>query len=159
MDWYHGHTQKLSQMFGLQPTTIECNDSFQFGKGKPQVAVHRAYIPAGLSGMRCLLLGTAVLDAKVPLLGSHSLLQDLEAIINLPEKKIHLLRLKVSLPLFLVSGHLAIDIDDFHKKFFLETMTVGKNLMMPVFGRTPILIAFFHVFFMLEAITTTTSTC
>lgn len=113
MDWYHGHTQKLSQMFGLQPTTIECNDSFQFGKGKPQVAVHRAYIPAGLSGMRCFLLGTAVLDAKVPLLGSHSLLQDLEAIINLPEKKIHLLRLKVSLPLILVSGHLAIDIDDF----------------------------------------------
>ena len=23
MDWYHGHTQKLSQMFGLQPTTID----------------------------------------------------------------------------------------------------------------------------------------
>ena len=159
MDWYQGHIEKLSSEHGLQPITIACDDSFQFGKGKPQVANYRSYIPTGVSGMRCFLLGTAVLDAKIPLLGSHSLLQDLEAIINLPEKKIHLLRLKVTLPLVLVSGHLAIEIDEFPKDVPPEVNHVGRSLKMKVFGRNQIQTVFSHGFFMLEAVKTTTSIC
>ena len=137
MDWYQGHIEKLSSEHGLQPITIACDDSFQFGKGKPQVANYRSYIPTGVSGMRCFLLGTAVLDAKIPLLGSHSLLQELEAIINLPEKKIHLLRLKVTLPLVLVSGHLAIEIDEFPKDVPPRSQPCWKEFEDESFWKKP----------------------
>ena len=114
MDWYHGHIRKLSQMFGLQPTTIDCNDSFQFGKGKPQVAVYRAYIPTGVSGMRCFVLGTAVLDAKVPLLGS------LEAIINLPGRRATYCDSRLPFLWCWFRDTLRLTLMIFLKKFFLE---------------------------------------
>lgn len=111
-DWYDQHIQLLRQ-HDLHPTTIPCDDLFQFGKGEPLQARFRSYMPAGVGYMRSFLVGAAVVDAQVPLLGSHSLFEELQAIIDLPEKKIHLKRLNMSLPLVLVSGHLTICIDEF----------------------------------------------
>ena len=110
--WYQHHVQAL-QHHGLQPHTMSCDDLFQFGKGEPLSARFRSYMPAGLGYMQCLLLGVAVVDAQVPLLGSHNLLEELQAIIDLPEKKIHMRKINVSLPLMLVSGHLTMSIDHF----------------------------------------------
>lgn len=111
-EWYEQHVKQLHQ-HGLEPHTVSCDDLFQFGKGEPLTARFRSYMPAGVDHHTCFLLGTAVVDAAVPLLGSHSLLEELQAIIDLPEKKIHMRRLHISLPLVLVSGHLTICIDQF----------------------------------------------
>ena len=98
---------------GLKPHNIQCDDLFQFGKGDPLPAKFRSYWPTGVGhSEKCFLLGAAVVDAQV-LIRSHNILEELQAIIDLPEKKVHLQKLNVSLPLVLISGHLTICIDRF----------------------------------------------
>ena len=56
-------------MYDLETIKV---DFFQFGKGYPVLADHRAYVPAVLDDGSSFFFGTGVLDAGVLLLASNS---------------------------------------------------------------------------------------
>ena len=113
--WYEQHVSELLNK-KLKPKEIKCADVFQFGKGKPVQAECRAYLPAGFDGKVTALIGTGVLQAQVPLLGSHELLDQLGCVISLPERVVHLSSLGVTVDIHKIGGHLAIRLWDFPKK-------------------------------------------
>ena len=113
-DW-HEQNARMLRKHGLQVHKVPCTDMFQFGKGEPLTAKFRSYVPAGVAYDNCFLLGVAIVDAEVPLLGSHQLLDELGAIIDIPQKMLHLQTLNVSLPLEKIAGHLTVCIDQFPK--------------------------------------------
>lgn len=99
--WFQAHDDHLRKFFSLSSHQVV------------STAESRAYIPVGVGHQRVFLLGAAVLDAHIPLLGSHQLLEDLQAIISLPDKTLRSQRLEVTLPIDVVSGHLVVDIFQF----------------------------------------------
>lgn len=113
--WYEQHVSELLNM-KMKPKEIKCADVFQFGKGKPVQAECRAYLPVGFNGKVTALIGTGVLQAQVPLLGSHELLDQLGCIIDLPKRVVHLTSLDVVVDIHKIGGHLAIYLWDFPKK-------------------------------------------
>ena len=125
-DWHEQHARMLRE-HGLQVHKVPCNDVFQFGKGEPLTAKFRSYIPTGMAYDKCFLLGVAVVDADVPLLGSHQLLDELGAIIDVPRKMIYLQTLDVSLPLVKIAGHLTVCIDQFPKDINKQTKLLSHE--------------------------------
>ena len=113
--WYEQHVSELLNM-KMKPKEIKCADVFQFGKGKPVQAECRAYLPAGFNGKVTALIGAGVLQAQVPLLGSHELLDQLGCVIDLPKRVVHLTSLDVVVDIHKIGGHLAIYLWDFPKK-------------------------------------------
>ena len=113
--WYEQHVSELL-IKKMKPKEIICADIFQFGKGKPVQAECRAYLPVGFNGKVTALIGTGVLQAQVPLLGSNELLDQLGCVIDLPKRVVHLTNLDVTVDIHKIGGHLAIHLWDFPKK-------------------------------------------
>ena len=130
-EWFRAHDSRLQSQFKLSSHAVVCKDVFQFGKGNPLTAQRRAYIPVGFGHQCVFLLGAAVLDANIPLLGSHKLLEELQAIIDMPKKTLRCQRLQVSLPIEVVSGHLVIDIAQFPQHVKPHLLSQWKQLSHP----------------------------
>ena len=75
--WYHAHTKQLSKKYQLMSKEISCEDVFQFGKGSPQTAEFRSYLPFCIDGPQPFLLAAAVLKTGIPLWGQVSYFNDL----------------------------------------------------------------------------------
>ena len=135
--WFQSHDALLKKDFKILSHEVVCKDVFQFGKGNPLTADCRAYIPVGVGHQNVFLLGAAVLDAHVPLLGSHQLLEELQAIINLPDKTIFCKRLQVTLPIDVVSGHLVVDIMQFPRHVNVCKLHEWQLLSKPEVWKQP----------------------
>ena len=112
--WEESHDRWLRE-HRLRPHHISCSDAFQFGRGDPLKAARRTYIPAGIGGTN-MIFGAGVVDAKVPLLASNKLLDQLGMILDLPRDLVSFEKLSVTVPLHRVSGHLAVCITDFNAR-------------------------------------------
>ena len=135
--WYHAHTKQLSKKYQLMPKEISCEDVFQFGKGSPQTAEFRSYLPSCVDGQKPFLLAAAVLQTGIPLLGSSKLLQRLGTILNMPEGLIHLRAIDFTMPLLKHNVHLVVDIMQFPKD--AKTIwDVGRSFQHLIFGMTRI---------------------
>ena len=133
--WYQEHVNLLSKKFKLMPKEIPCDDVFQFGKGAPQTAEFRSYLPTCLDEQRPFLLATAVLKTGIPLLGSNKLLQRLGTILNMPDGLIHFRLLDITMPLLKHNGHLVVDIMKFPKD--AHYMPRWKKLSNPELWHEP----------------------
>ena len=133
--WYHEHTNMLTKKFKLTPKEISCDDVFQFGKGAPQTAEFRSYLPTCLDEQQPFLLATAVLKTGIPLLGSSKLLQRLGTILNMPDGLIHFRTLGCTMPLLKHNGHLVVDIMKFPKD--VQHLACWKKLSNPELWHEP----------------------
>ena len=133
--WYHEHTNMLTKKFKLMPKEISCDDVFQFGKGAPQTAEFRSYLPTCLDEQHPFLLATAVLKTGIPLLGSSKLLQRLGTILNMPDGLIHFRTLGFTMPLLKHNGHLVVDIMKFPKD--AQHLACWKKLSNPDLWHEP----------------------
>ena len=97
--------------FKMKCTEIPINDIFQFGKGDPTTSTTRAYLPC-IVGNTPFLIGTAILPENIPMLGSHSLLKALDAVIDFPKQSIFLGKINAQVRLRLVGGHVCMDLFD-----------------------------------------------
>ena len=111
LHWEKSHDHQL-QKRGLNAHRVPCTDSFQFGSGDPLKAARRSYLPVGL-GHHNLIFGVGVVSAKIPLLASNRLLDQLGMILDLPRNLVHFEGLHVTVPLLRIGGHLAVCITDF----------------------------------------------
>ncbi|CAE7665208.1 GIP [Symbiodinium sp. CCMP2592] len=110
MLWEKEHGQELRK-HGLCSYQVPCTDAFQFGSGGPLKAARRSYLPIGLGGTN-LIVGAGAVDAKVPLLASNRLLDQLGMVLDLPRDLV-CFETSVTVPLYRISGHLAVRITDF----------------------------------------------
>ncbi|CAE7284877.1 GIP, partial [Symbiodinium necroappetens] len=111
VDWERSHDRQLKK-HGLGSHQVSCTDSFQFGSGDPLKAARRNYLPVGLGGTN-LILGVGVVTAKIPLLASNKLLDQLGMILDLPRNRVCFEKLSVTVPLLRIGGHLTVCITDF----------------------------------------------
>ncbi|CAE7938955.1 GIP [Symbiodinium necroappetens] len=111
VDWERSHDRQLKK-HGLSSHQVSCTDSFQFGSGDPLKAAGRTYLPVGLGGTN-LIFGVGVVTAKLPLLGSNKLLDQLGMILDLPRNRVCFEKLSVTVPLLRIGGHLTVCITDF----------------------------------------------
>ena len=107
--WLQEH-QDLLGTYDIQPVKVDCKDRFQFGKGDPISADHRAYIPAVLDDGSTFCLGAGVLDAGIPLLASNPLLKALGMVLDLPRMVAYFEQLSAEVPVVNLKGHLAVNI-------------------------------------------------
>ena len=112
-DWYKEHAQLLRSSFHLHPYELTREEIFQFGSGAPVTANTLAMLPSAFEGAHCLVLGTFVLDAVIPFLGSLSMLNKLGAIIDLTRHEVFFSKLDCVVPLATVGRHLAVNITKF----------------------------------------------
>ena len=107
--WLREH-QDLLGVYDIQPVKVDCKDRFQFGKGDPISADHRAHIPAVLDDGSTFCLGAGVLDAGIPLLASNPLLKALGMVLDLPRMVAYFEQLSAEVPVVNLKGHLAVNI-------------------------------------------------
>ena len=125
--WLHEHCSLL-QVYDLDTIKVDCRDRFQFGKGDPIPADHRAYVPAVLDDGSPFVFGAGVLDAGIPLLASNPLLKALGMVLDLPRMVVYFERLSAEVPVVSLNGHLAVNISAFSVcavaslKQFIETV-------------------------------------
>ena len=111
-DWLDAHLRLLQEQHGLLPKMVSQHDEFQFGKGEPSISTDKAYLPSAISGVP-LLLGTSVLEDRVPFLASNSLLTQLGAVMNLVNDTVYFERLQIETQIHRLGGHMALNILDF----------------------------------------------
>ena len=133
-DWLRSHMHMLEK-FGLIPKMVKQRDEFQFGKVEPSVSHDRAYLPSAICGVP-LLLGTSVLQERVPFLASNSLLTQLGAVVNLVTDTVFFEHLGVEAKIFRLGGHMAVHILDFKAQRPSE-MPVWKQFSRPCVWKSP----------------------
>ena len=125
--WLHEHCSLL-QVYDLETIKVDCRDRFQFGKGDPIPADHRAYVLAVLDDGSPFVFGAGVLDAGIPLLASNPLLKALGMVLDLPRMVVYFERLSAEVPVVSLNGRLAVNISAFSVgavaslKQFIETV-------------------------------------
>ena len=80
-----------------------CHETFQFGAGKPKISTRQMTFPAAV-GEECFLLGTNIVKASTPFLGSLTTLQKLGCVLDFPNQKAHLTHLNRTAKLRLLEG-------------------------------------------------------
>ncbi|CAE7350990.1 GIP [Symbiodinium sp. KB8] len=128
-DWEKTFYDQLGKR-GLRAYQAPCADAFQFGRGEPLKAARRAYMPMGIGGKN-LLLGAGVVEAKVPLLASNKLLDQLGMVLDLPRNQVHFEKLRVSVPLRRIGGHLTVCITDFSTHATWDRLQAAVNWKDP----------------------------
>ena len=89
--WCDSQVDVLAE-FGLKPMMSTCHETFQFGAGKPKISTRQMTFPAAV-GEECFLLGTNIVKASIPFLGSLTTLQELGCVLDFPNQKAHLTHL------------------------------------------------------------------
>ena len=110
--WLDVHSKILNK-FGLTVKFVDDTDTFQFGAGSPQVSSQRAFFPAAFPEQERmgLLLGASVLeDVNIPFLASNTLMEKLGVVIDMFNKRLHILQLGISFPLEKRHRHLVAKI-------------------------------------------------
>ena len=110
--WFDFHVHELKRTLKMEPLEVQCSDKFQFGKGEPTTSTMKSFLPSGIMGKR-LLIGTAVLPERIPLLGSSPLLEALGAVIDMSKRMVVFRALDVKVQLHVLGGHLAVRLFEF----------------------------------------------
>ena len=101
----------------LKPKKTPNSEPFEFGHGDTQYSNLHAYLPTCFVNdtEKACLIGTCVIDSTndIPLLGSNALLCKLQAVIDLPNREVHLQALGCSVGLATVNGHLSLQMTCF----------------------------------------------
>ena len=125
--WLQEHGALLAA-HDLDMVKADCRDQFQFGKGEPVHADHRAYVPAVLDDGSAFCFGAGVLDAGIPLLASNPLLKALGMVLDLPRMIAYFESVSAEVPVVNLKGHLAVNI----AAFSVETTASLKQRMTSV---------------------------
>ena len=132
-EWMTQHAQAL-QDFRLQPHSVSCAEAFQFGRGQPITARSRVYFPSVIGDVY-MLLGASVVDTPIPLLASNTLLETLDAVIDIGKQQVFFRKIGVTADIIKFQGHLAISISSFdHDSHRLQ---VWKTLSQERFWKNP----------------------
>ena len=110
-EWMTQHVKAL-QDFRLHPHSVSSAEAFQFGRGQPITARSRVYFPSVIGDV-CMLLGASVVDTPIPLLASNTLLETLDAVIDIGKQQVFFRKIGVTVDIIKFQGHLAISISSF----------------------------------------------
>ena len=107
--WFDNQ-QALLQSFGLEAMFTRRCEAFQFGAGAPQRSSTCVYFPVAFEASHPLIaLGASILnDLEIPFLASLSLLEKLNVVLDLCNRKAYIGLLDCTVDLFLVQGHLCL---------------------------------------------------
>ena len=132
-EWMTQHAQAL-QDFRLQPHSVSCAEAFQFGRGQPITARSRVYFPSVIGDVY-MLLGASVVDTPIPLLASNTLLETLDAVIDIGKQQVFFRKIGVTADIIKFQGHLAISISSFDQDS--HRLQVWKTLSQERFWKNP----------------------
>ena len=109
--WLSQQVQHLSH-YRLTVKHVETCEAFQFGRGQPITAKDRVYMPVSLGG-RLFLIGSSVVNTRIPLLASNTFLEQLDTVVDLGKQQVFFRAIDVVVPIQKINGHLAVSISDF----------------------------------------------
>eukprot|EP00438_Fugacium_kawagutii_P005300 Skav213865 [mRNA] locus=scaffold2366:336381:344444:- [translate_table: standard] len=110
--WFDSHHAILTEN-NLSIMYKDQTERFQFGAGEPLTSTHVTFFPVGIENHLCVL-GTHVIDAKIPLLCSLSVMKKLALTIDIGEQTAIVGAFNnLKVPLVKMLGHLAICITNF----------------------------------------------
>jgi len=126
------HYQNILTNHRMKVKFVKKREPFEFGHGPTQFSDHHAYMPVcfdGSSSTTCLLGAYVIPNTNdIPFLGSHSLMQKLQMVLDLPNNKVRIGSLRCEVEMHMVNGHLALKIDHTPKGSCHES--VWKTLSM-----------------------------
>ena len=109
------HYQNILTNHRMKVKFVKKREPFEFGHGPTQFSDHHAYMPVcfdGSSSTTCLLGAYVIPNTNdIPFLGSHSLMQKLQMVLDLPNNKVRIGSLRCEVEMHMVNGHLALKID------------------------------------------------
>ena len=132
-EWMTQHAQALQDV-RLQPHSVSCAEAFQFGHGQPITARSRVYFPSVIGDVY-MLLGASVVDTPIPLLASNTLLETLDAVIDIGKQQVFFRKIGVTADIIKFQGHLAISISSFDQDS--HRLQVWKTLSQERFWKNP----------------------
>ena len=113
------HYQSILSNHRMKVKFTEKKEPFEFGHGPTQFSDHHAYMPVcfdGTASTTCLLGAYVIPNTNdIPFLGSHSLMQKLQMVLDLPHNKVRIGSLSSEVDMHMVNGHLALKIDQMKK--------------------------------------------
>ena len=126
------HYQNILTNHRMKVKFVKKREPFEFGHGPTQFSDHHAYMPVcfdGSSSTTCLLGAYVIPNTNdIPFLGSHSLMQKLQMVLDLPNNKVRIGSLRCEVEMHMVNGHLALKIDHLPRGSCHES--VWKTLSM-----------------------------
>ena len=112
MGWFEAQKNKLLS-WSITPLELPTSEYFEFGKGKPIHATFSMFYPAQF-GQHICILAPCILEASIPCLASRTWLQDVGAVIDLPNNTVYFHVFDISIPLVMVNGHLGLNLSHRH---------------------------------------------
>ena len=103
---------KPFKIFGFILTVFHLPRLSSLAAGQPITARSRVYFPS-IIGDVCMLLGASVVDTPIPLLASNTLLETLDAVIDIGKQQVFFRKIGVTVDIIKFQGHLAISISSF----------------------------------------------
>ena len=126
------HYQNILTNHRMKVKFAKKREPFEFGHGPTQFSDHHAYMPVcfdGSSSTTCLLGAYVIPNTNdIPFLGSHSLMQKLQMVLDLPNNKVRIGSLRCEVEMQMVNGHLVLKIDHMPRGSCHES--VWKTLSM-----------------------------